>query len=92
MKEHSFVHYRTPSQILYLFLFIHIVPLYKKRRDTFKRTKTTGVIPLQGASARKTGRANLTSAGQRQETTASLTSAHLGQNTYQQNEGIQKQK
>ena len=47
---------------------------------------------MQGASARKTGRAHLPAAGQRQDTTVSLTSARSGQNSFTQNEGIQKYK
>ena len=76
-------------QIKYTIIFrLPSVPLYKKRRDTFKRTKTTGVIPMQGASARKTGRVHLPQAGLRQETTTSLTSSHMGQHSFIQNEGI----
>ena len=74
------------------FCHLLIVPLYKKRRDTFKRTKTTGVI--QSSSGRKTGRAQYSSPapGIRQDTSASFTSSatHLGQPQYSlsQNEGI----
>ena len=68
--------------------FHPLVPLYKKRRDTFKRTKTTGVISSQGFLTRKTGKTNIPAAGQRQDTTTSLTSSHIGQNSFTPNEGI----
>ena len=75
---------------IYHHINLLIVPSYKKRRDTFKRTKTTGKIQQNSKTnpERKTGRTQFSSVA-RQDTASSLTSTYLGQQlTLSQNEGM----
>ena len=65
--------------------FIHLVPSHKKRRETFKRTKTTGIIqnsniPSGGRKAVK-GQFQSTATG-RQDTATSFSSSYQDQQPY----------
>ena len=75
--------------------------MYKKRRDTFKRTKTSGLIqPHTSPGRRKTSLSSInnvatekvkfsSSVPNRQDTTSSVTSSHSGkQQSLSQSEGV----
>ena len=64
------------------YAFIYLVPSYKKRRDTFKRTKTTGIIqnsniPSGGRKAAKGQFSSITTG--RQDTATSFSSSYQDQ-------------
>ena len=73
--------------------------MYKKRRDTFKRTKTSGLIQHHTSPGRQTSLSSInvatekvkfsSSVPNRQDTTSSVTSSHSGkQQSLSQSEGV----
>ena len=67
------------------YIFIYLVPSSKKRRDTFKRTKTTGVIQNSNipSGGRKAGQGQFSSITTgRQDAATSLSSSYHDQQQY----------
>ena len=67
------------------YAFIYLVPSSKKRRDTFKRTKTTGVIQNSNipSGGRKAGKGQFSSITTgRQDTATSFSSSYHDQQQY----------
>ena len=67
------------------YAFIYLVPAYKKRRDTFKRTKTTGIIQNSNipSGGRKAGKGQFSSITTgRQDTVTNCSSSYQDQQQY----------